>query len=75
MRRQPGNLKKSVIGTFNWIMRSMTTLVNIVSYFTMTLGLFRGIYFSLIKPSAIDFIWTVAITVFAIYINLKNPNN
>lgn len=50
-------------------------LVNITSYLAMTYGLFRGLYFAYFKPDAVKFIATVAMTLFAIYINLKNPNN
>lgn len=56
-----------------WLILIVT--VNTVSYLMMTFGLFRGFYYAYVKQDPVQFIWSVVMTVFAVYINLKNPNN
>ena len=52
----------------------MTTLVNLASYTAMAYGFFRGLYYAYFNQSVEQFLWSVAMTIFAVYINLKNPN-
>ena len=73
--RRPLGLKEKFKAKFQLFMDILKILVNITSYLAMTYGLFRGLYFAYFKPDAVKFIATVAMTLFAIYINLKNPNN
>lgn len=59
---------------FNKVYTLITIIVNIISYLLMCFGLFRGAYYAYYDQSVTQFLWSVAMTVFAVYINLKNPN-
>ena len=72
---RPLKLKDRLKRYFEKFIRALEILVNIVSYLLMAYGLFRGLYYSYFSPNVGQFVATVAMTVFAIYINLKNPNN
>ena len=74
MMRQPSQPPRKIAVVIETSFIIMTTIVNIVSYLMMTFGLFRGFYFAYISQDPKQFVWSVVMTVFAVYINLKNPN-
>jgi len=73
-------LKKSIkpnlfVSTWAKVFKILAFLVNIVTYLVMCLGAFKAVYYCFNTPRWEQLALTVVLTLFAIYINLKNPNN
>lgn len=74
LQRLARTLANGATIAFNRVYSLVTIIVNIISYLLMCFGLFRGAYYAYYDQNVIQFLWSVAMTVFAVYINLKNPN-
>lgn len=66
--------KSSLTKMWNSFYSKIVTTVNIITYLLIIVGLVRAIYFSYYKLNWEQFTLSIIMTIFVIYINLKNPS-